>query len=71
VPPCTACGGTQDFLGIQPIHMGGAGGGWVSFFGDIAEGGEWLWDVAILRCGHCDRFDFYDKDSPLAQHLKS
>jgi hypothetical protein len=55
---------------VQAIRMGGSSGGWVSLFGNLAESGEWLWDVGLFRCTNCGRVEFYDKDAPVTQSFK-
>jgi hypothetical protein len=65
-PTCAGCNDSLEFLGRQGIRMGGTGGGWIPFLGNLAEVGEWIWEVAVFRCAGCGRYELYDKDSPAA-----
>ena len=62
---CAGCGGAMQSFGKVPLRTGGSSGGWHMVFGELADAGESLIVLDLLRCRDCRRVEFYDLDLKL------
>ncbi len=55
---CLRCGSPIQSMGVEKFRVGGTTGGWKLVFGEWAELGEGMLDLATLACGSCGHVEF-------------
>ncbi|BCV24492.1 hypothetical protein [Gelria sp. Kuro-4] len=56
---CTSCSTPLEFIGSEQFRVGGTTGGWKLLFGEWAELGEGMIELAVWTCPKCRKVEFY------------
>ncbi len=54
---CLRCGQLLQLVGVEAFRVGGSSGGWKLLFGELAELGEGMLDMAIFACPICRKVE--------------